>query len=86
MSYVDKSGGEEQEHVLDCSHIAVCAGLHVEPNIPHIPGIEHIRGTVFHSSLYKKRAQVAGRNVLILGCGETAMGEYTISLRTAETY
>lgn len=78
VSYVDKSSEDKQEHVFDCSQIAVCTGLHVEPNIPHIPGIENIRGDVFHSSLYKKRAQVAGRNVLILGCGETAMGESSI--------
>lgn len=75
VTYVDKSTGAEQEHVFDCSHIAICTGLHVEPNIPHIPGIENIRGEVFHSSLYKERAQVSGRNVLLLGCGETAMGE-----------
>lgn len=78
VSYVDKSNGDDQEHTFDCSHIAICTGLHVEPNIPHIPGIENIQGDVFHSSLYKTRAQVAGRNVLILGCGETAMGEPSI--------
>lgn len=66
---------EKKEIFYDCSHIAVCTGLHVEPNIPTIPGIEHINGDVFHSALYKDRSQVAGRNVLILGCGETAMGK-----------
>jgi dimethylaniline monooxygenase (N-oxide forming) len=55
--------------------VAVCTGLHVQPNTPSIVGIENVQGEVFHSSLYKGRAQVAGRRVLILGCGETAMGE-----------
>jgi len=75
VSYVDRKGDETKQSTFHCSHIAVCTGLHVEPNIPSIPGIENVRGEVFHSSLYKGRDQVAGKRVLILGCGETAMGE-----------
>jgi len=74
VKYVD-GGREGAEGTFDCSHIAICTGLHVEPNIPIIPGIEHIKGKVFHSSQYKVRDQLAGRNVLVLGCGETAMGK-----------
>jgi dimethylaniline monooxygenase (N-oxide forming) len=76
VKYIDKNlAGEER--VYDCSHIAICTGLHVEANVPIIPGIENIEGDVFHSSLYKGRSQVAGRHVLILGCGETAMGNHS---------
>lgn len=76
LSYVDRNDPDQtKENTFDCSHIAVCTGLHVEPNIPDIPGIENVQGDVFHSSLYKGRQQVAGKKVLILGCGETAMGE-----------
>jgi dimethylaniline monooxygenase (N-oxide forming) len=63
------------ERAFDCSHVAVCTGLHVQPDIPSIPGIEHINGEIFHSAQYKHRSQLAGRDVLILGCGETAMGK-----------
>ncbi|KAJ6120192.1 Monooxygenase [Penicillium sp. IBT 18751x] len=73
VSYVDGTSEDKKERTYDCSHIAVCTGLHVEPNIPDIPGIEHVQGDVFHSSRYKGRDQVAGKKVLILGCGETAM-------------
>ena len=65
---------DTDEHIFDCSHVAICTGLHVEPNVPAIPGIDNVKGDVFHSSQYKRRAQLAGRNVLIMGCGETAMG------------
>lgn len=61
--------------VYKCSNIAMCTGLHVEPNIPTIPGSEHVKGDIFHSASYKGRAQLAHRDVLILGCGETAMGK-----------
>jgi dimethylaniline monooxygenase (N-oxide forming) len=69
--------GDAEEHIFDCSHVAICTGLHVEPNIPTIPGIQHVKGDVFHSSQYKRRDQLAGRDVLIMGCGETAMGTTT---------
>jgi dimethylaniline monooxygenase (N-oxide forming) len=72
VQYIDnRQGGKHR--VYDCTHIAICTGLHVKPNVPNIPGIEHVKGDVFHSSQYKLRSQLTGRNVLILGCGETAM-------------
>jgi len=69
------------------THVAVCSGLHVTPNIPSIPGIEYLgasvpRGNdglpkmapvVLHSSEYRNRATLAGRRVMILGTGETGM-------------
>lgn len=72
VTYTDgKDGGVER--IFDCSHVCIATGLHVEPNIPQLPGIENIKGEVFHSSQYKLRSQLTGKNVLILGCGETAM-------------
>ncbi|KAF1940608.1 dimethylaniline monooxygenase [Clathrospora elynae] len=72
VKYTDKHHNDN-EHNFDCSHVAICTGLHVEPNVPTIPGIENVKGDVFHSSQYKKRAQLTGKDVLIMGCGETAM-------------
>jgi dimethylaniline monooxygenase (N-oxide forming) len=54
--------------------ILIILGLHVEPNVPLIPGIENLKGEAFHSSQYKGRAQLTGQDVLIMGCGETGMG------------
>ncbi|KAF2471792.1 dimethylaniline monooxygenase [Lindgomyces ingoldianus] len=72
VHYLDgRIGGKERTY--DCSEIAICTGLHVEPNIPIIPGIENVKGEAFHSSQYKRRSQLTGRDVLVLGCGETAM-------------
>ena len=73
VTFVDKQG-DGNERTFDCSHVAICTGLHVEPNVPTIPGIENIKGEAFHSSKYKKRAQLTGKDILIMGCGETAMG------------
>jgi dimethylaniline monooxygenase (N-oxide forming) len=56
-----------------CDAVALCTGLHVIPNIPHIPGINAIPEKI-HSSEFKNRSQLGvGRDVLILGSGETGM-------------
>ncbi len=49
----------------------MCSGLHVEPNMPSIPGIDRVP-VVLHSSAFKKREQFGvGTNVVVLGSGET---------------
>ncbi|RMZ86944.1 hypothetical protein DV736_g5833, partial [Chaetothyriales sp. CBS 134916] len=46
-------------------------GLHVEPNIPTIPGIEKVP-SVMHSSEFKSRSQFGtDTTVMVLGSGET---------------
>lgn len=55
-----------------CDAVAVCSGLHVEPNIPHIEGIENVP-LVIHSSMFKQRKQFGhGKTVMVVGSGETA--------------
>jgi len=71
--------------IITAKYLALCAGLHVTPSIPAIPGIEHVLENVkgetgqtptpviFHSADYKSRSQLSGRHVLILGTGETGL-------------
>ncbi|RYP14207.1 hypothetical protein DL765_006527 [Monosporascus sp. GIB2] len=61
-----------QKHLWECDAVAVCSGLHVEPNIPRLEGIERVPVTL-HSSEFKSREQFGTSNtVLILGSGETS--------------
>lgn len=72
--------------VIHAAYLAICTGLHVIPSIPDVPGIHHVlkkaprqagnnllQPAVYHSAEYKKRAQLTGRRVMILGTGETGM-------------
>lgn len=61
-----------ETYTLHADAIAICSGLHVTPSIPNLPGAEAIPERL-HSSQYKGRSQIAGKRVMILGCGETAM-------------
>lgn len=58
-----------------CKYLTICTGLHVTPQVPDLPGVQHVKAnpskTVIHSAEYKERAQLAGRRVIILGSGET---------------
>lgn len=69
--------------IFTTKYLVLCAGLHVIPSTPAIPGVEHVLKNVdresgqtpaiFHSAEYKSRSQLSGRRVLILGTGETGM-------------
>ncbi|KAG5974939.1 hypothetical protein E4U55_007969 [Claviceps digitariae] len=55
----------------ECDAVAVCSGLHVEPNRPPIPGLHHVP-RVIHSSEFKTRKQFgASKTVMVVGSGET---------------
>lgn len=57
--------------IWECDAVAVCSGLHVEPNLPDINGISNAP-VVIHSSQFKSRQQFDGcRLVMVVGCGET---------------
>ncbi|KAI2465104.1 FAD/NAD(P)-binding domain-containing protein [Annulohypoxylon bovei var. microspora] len=60
-----------QQYSWECDAVAICSGLHVNPSIPKLRGIENIP-VVLHSSQLKRREQFGvGKTVLILGSGET---------------
>lgn len=62
---------DAEEKEWECDAIAVCSGVHSSPNIPDIPGIEHVP-TVIHSQDFKKREQFGeDKTIMILGSGET---------------
>lgn len=55
----------------ECDAVAVCSGLHAEPNRPPIPGLHHVP-RVIHSSEFKARKQFrASKTVMVVGSGET---------------
>ncbi|TWU73003.1 hypothetical protein ED733_004772 [Metarhizium rileyi] len=55
----------------DCDAVAVCSGLHVEPNIPNIEGLQNVP-RVIHSSAFKARKQFSSsKTVMVVGSGET---------------
>ncbi|XP_051220593.1 probable indole-3-pyruvate monooxygenase YUCCA10 [Lolium perenne] len=53
--------------------LVVASGENSAANIPMIPGLEGFPGVAIHSSSYKSGTQYSGKNVLVIGCGNSGM-------------
>lgn len=53
--------------------LVVASGENSEENIPVIPGLDNFPGEVIHSSRYKAGTTYSGKNVLVVGCGNSGM-------------
>ena len=99
VRHVGRGSNEGNESTILARRVIITTGLHVTPNIPHIPGLnakplptksthsastststtdththtETLPPSWIHSSEYKSRSQLTGKNVLVLGTGETGM-------------
>lgn len=56
---------------LEFDAVAVCSGLNQYPNIPDFPGQGSFTGQILHAAQYRRRGQVAGKKVLVIGAGES---------------
>jgi indole-3-pyruvate monooxygenase len=53
--------------------LVVASGENSAGNIPMIPGLDGFTGEAIHSSRYKSGATYSGKNVLVVGCGNSGM-------------
>lgn len=60
------------ERVLHPRHVVFANGVVGEPNIPDVPGLKEFKGQVLHAGDFGSGAPWRGKNVLILGVGNSA--------------
>nr|TKW02027.1 hypothetical protein SEVIR_8G217800v2 [Setaria viridis] len=53
--------------------LVVASGENSVGNIPVIPGLQSFAGEAIHSSRYKSGSSYSGKNVLVVGCGNSGM-------------
>ncbi|VAI40489.1 unnamed protein product [Triticum turgidum subsp. durum] len=53
--------------------LVVASGENSVKNIPVLPGLENFPGEAIHSSCYKSGIDYSGRNVLVIGFGNSGM-------------
>ncbi|XP_028398597.1 dimethylaniline monooxygenase [N-oxide-forming] 2-like [Dendronephthya gigantea] len=53
--------------------VLVCSGHHWEANIPELPGADKFHGEIMHSSSFKEAKHFYGKNVLVVGIGDSAL-------------
>ncbi|SFP38757.1 Predicted flavoprotein CzcO associated with the cation diffusion facilitator CzcD [Mesorhizobium sp. NFR06] len=56
---------------FSASKVIVATGNNAQPVMPGFPGIEAFKGEVLHSSAYTQAAPYAGKDVLVVGMGNT---------------
>lgn len=66
-----KKGVEETEYV--CQWLIVATGENAEEVVPQIDGMEQFQGPILHTSLFKSGSMFCGKNVLVVGCGNSGM-------------
>ncbi|XP_052056523.1 putative dimethylaniline monooxygenase [N-oxide-forming] 6 isoform X2 [Apodemus sylvaticus] len=69
---VTEKDGKQESEVFDAAMI--CSGHHVYPNMPtgSFPGLEHFQGKCLHSRDYKGPEAFQGKQVLVIGLGNSA--------------
>lgn len=71
-----KTGGawttETNKGNYQSEFVIVASGLNNKPKLPEYPGLNSFKGKIIHSSEYKNGASFAGKNVLVVGFGNSA--------------
>ena len=56
-----------------CKWLVVATGENSEVRVPDVKGVEDFKGTVIHTSEYRRGDVFTGKKVLVLGCGNSGM-------------
>jgi cation diffusion facilitator CzcD-associated flavoprotein CzcO len=64
-------GADGSRREMHPRHVVMATGVSGIPNIPDIPTLKNFAGTVLHSSQYNEGDAWAGKNVLVIGSGNS---------------
>lgn len=64
-------GGEVMNYI--CRWLVVATGENAEKVVPDIEGLKEFGGSVMHACDYKSGKDFQGKNVLVVGCGNSGM-------------
>jgi len=70
---------QTQDTLHTAPHLVVACGYARQPLIPEWPGLKSFPGKVLHSSEYKNGSEFKGKNVLVVGFGNSG-GEIAVDL------
>ncbi|XP_040263057.1 dimethylaniline monooxygenase [N-oxide-forming] 2-like [Bufo bufo] len=82
-----ENNGEKKTDIFDA--VMVCTGQHVQPvrSFNNLPGIENFKGQVLHCREYKTPIGFDGKQVLIIGMGNTGVDIATeLCTRASQVY
>jgi cation diffusion facilitator CzcD-associated flavoprotein CzcO len=70
-----ETGPERRPELFTCQFLWLCAGYYdyEAGYLPHFPGIERFRGQVVHPQQWSEEIDYAGKRVIVIGSGATAV-------------
>jgi dimethylaniline monooxygenase (N-oxide forming) len=77
----DITGERSTRHV---DFVAICAGLNLQPKDVVLPGMDDFQGEIRHVASYKSNRDCAGKKLIIVGNGESAVDIAADVSRVAE--
>lgn len=63
--------GPQGETTRTFDTLVICSGVHSEPYIPPLPGLDQFQGQVLHAANYRGPESVTGTSALFVGAGES---------------
>ncbi|CAN1307406.1 Probable indole-3-pyruvate monooxygenase YUCCA11 [Linum perenne] len=64
---------EDCEEVYFGKYLVVATGENSEGVVPNLPGLDEFNGEVIHSNQYRNGERFKGKDVLVVGCGNSGM-------------
>jgi len=79
-----KKEGEDEIMQDDFHFVVVATGMYGTPMVPKIPGMETFRGVTMHAERFRDKDIVAGKKVIVVGGGKSAIDCAVASAKSAE--
>eukprot|EP00931_Biecheleriopsis_adriatica_P043702 TRINITY_DN2496_c0_g1_i8.p1 TRINITY_DN2496_c0_g1~~TRINITY_DN2496_c0_g1_i8.p1 ORF type:complete len:585 (-),score=130.75 TRINITY_DN2496_c0_g1_i8:352-2043(-) len=81
--HFQKAGEEVQQEDFD--FVVVATGMYGTPFVPSVPGVENFRGLVMHAEKFSDKEMAAGKKVIVVGGGKSAIDCAVAAAKVAET-
>lgn len=81
VTWRERDGAERSD---EFDRVAICSGVHTEPRIPEVPGLDTYEGRICHSSTFSSDEDLGGERVLVVGLGESGSDVALLAARTAD--
>ncbi|KAF7813829.1 indole-3-pyruvate monooxygenase YUCCA2-like [Senna tora] len=72
-NYTDHRREIDTEYEYGCRWLVVASGENAEEVVPQIEGMGEFLGPIVHTSSYKSGEMFSGKDVLVVGCGNSGM-------------
>merc|ERR1719463_281920 len=82
--FSQEQGGEGQVLEEHFDFVVVATGMYGTPMVPQIPGMDTFQGTTMHAEQFHDKDSVAGKKVIVVGGGKSAIDSAVAAAKSAK--